>query len=40
MKKAFSLVLCALLLLPGVLCGRAADTPQAGADALISRAPT
>ncbi len=35
MKKAFSLVLCALLLLPGAFLSRAADTPQAGADAIL-----
>ena len=35
MKKAFLLVLCLLVCLPGVLCGRAADSPQAGADAIL-----
>ncbi len=35
MKQALSLVLCALLLLPGVLLCRAADAAQAGADGIL-----
>ena len=35
MKKAFSLILCALLLLPGGLLCRAADAAQAGADDVL-----
>ena len=35
MKRALSLVLCALLCLPGVLICRAADAAQAGADGVL-----